>query len=48
MYVAPAQGQTTPRGQNFDANKKALISYPFVANLKETSLTSDFKQFFFS
>ena len=24
MYIDPGQGQTTPWGQNFDVNKKAL------------------------
>ena len=24
MYIAPGQGQTDPRGQNFDVNRKAL------------------------
>ena len=47
MYVAPGHGQTAPRGQNFDVNRKALLLYPFVANFKEISLKSDFIQFFF-
>ena len=49
MYVAPGQGQgqTAPRGQNFDVNRKALSLYPFVANFKEISFKSDFIQFFF-
>ena len=41
MYIAPGQGQTAPRGQNFDVNRKALSLYPFVASFK-----SDFIQFF--
>ena len=45
MFIAPGQGQTAPRGQNFD--RKALSLYPFVANLIEISLKSDFIQFFF-
>ena len=36
MYIAPGQGQTAPRGQNFDVNRKAFSLYPFVAsNSKE-------------
>ena len=42
MYIAPGQGQTAPRGQNFDVNRKALSLYPFVASFKE----SDFIHFF--
>ena len=29
MYIAPGQGQTAQRGQNFDVNRKALSLYPF-------------------
>ena len=47
MHIAPGQGQTAPRGQNFDVNRKALSLYPFVASFKEISLKSDFRQFFF-
>ena len=46
IYIAPGQGQTAPRGQNFDVNRKALSLYPFVASFKEISLKSDFIQFF--
>ena len=46
MYIAPGQGQTAPRGQNFDVNRKALSLYPYVASFKEISLKSDFIQFF--
>ena len=46
MYIAPEQGQTAPKGQNFDVNRKALSLYPFVASVKEISLKSDFIQFF--
>ena len=42
MYIAPGQGQTAPRGQNFDVNRKALSLYPFVASFKEISMKSDF------
>ena len=47
MYIAPGQGQTAPRGQNFDVNGKALSLYPFVASFKELFLKSDFIHFFF-
>ena len=47
MYIAPGQGQTAPRGQNLDVNRKALSLYPFVASFKEISLKSDFIPFFF-
>ena len=46
MYIALGQGQTAPRGQNFDVNRKALSPYPFIASLKEISLKSDFIHFF--
>ena len=46
MYIAPGQGQTTPRAQNLDVNRKALSLYPFVASFKEISLKSDFIHFF--
>ena len=46
MYVAPRQGQTPPRGQNFDVNRKALSLYPFVGSFKEISLKSDFIELF--
>ena len=45
MYIAPGQGQTAPRGQSCDVNRKALSLYSFVASLKEIS-KSDFIQFF--
>ena len=46
MHIAPGQGQTAPRGQNFLVNRKALSFYPFVTSFKEISLKSDFVQFF--
>ena len=46
MYIALGQGQTAPRGQNLDVNRKALSLYPFVASFKEISLKSDFIIFF--
>ena len=46
MYIAPGQGQTAPRGQNFDVNRKALSLYPFAGSFKEISLKSDFMHFF--
>ena len=36
MYTAPGQGQTAPRGQNFDVNRKVLSLYPFVASDKKS------------
>ena len=39
MYIALGQGQTAPRGQNLDVNRKALSLYPFVASFKEISLS---------
>ena len=39
MYIAPGQGQTAPRGQHFDVNRKALSLYSFVASFKEISLS---------
>ena len=35
MYIAPGQGQTAPRGQNFDVNRKALSLYPIIESFKE-------------
>ena len=46
MYIAPGQAQTTPRGQNFDVNRKALSLYPFVASFKEISLSLILYNFF--
>ena len=46
MYIAPGQGQTAPRGQNFDVNRKALSLFPFVASFKEICMKSDFIHFF--
>ena len=40
MYIAPGQGQTTPWGQTFDVNRKALSFWPFVASFKEITLKS--------
>ena len=46
MHKAPGQGQTAPRGPNFNVNRKALSLYPFVASFKEISLKSDYIYFF--
>ena len=46
MYIAPGQGQTVSRGQNFNVNRKALSRYPFIASFKEIYLKSEFVQFF--
>ena len=43
---SPSAGADSPRGQQFDINRKALSLYPFVASFKEISLKSDFIQFF--
>ena len=43
---SPGAGSDSPRGQNFDVNRKALSLYPFVASFKEISLKSDFIQIF--
>ena len=44
----PGAGAVSPRGQNFDVNRKVLhVSlYPFVASFKKMSLKSDFIHFF--
>ena len=46
MYITPGAGADSPRGQNFDVNRKALSLYPFVASFKNISLKSDFILFF--
>ena len=46
MYIAPGQGQTAARVQKFDANRRALSLFPFVASFKEISFKSDLIQFF--
>ena len=46
MYIASGQGQTAPRGENCDFNRKALSLFPFVASFNEISFKSDFIQFF--
>ena len=43
MYMAPGQGQKTPRGQTFDVNRKPLSLRPFVASFKQISLNYDFR-----
>ena len=48
MYIALGEGQTAPRGQNFDVNRKTLSLYQFVAGFKEISLKSDFMRCFFT
>ena len=42
MYITLQQGQTTPLGQNFDVNRKALSFCPFLASSKKMSLKYDF------
>ena len=46
MYIAPGQGQTAHRGQNFNADRNVLSLHSFIASLK-MSLKSDFKRFCF-
>ena len=54
MYIAPAQGQTThwgqnfdvPWRQNFDVNRKAMSFCPFSVSFKNISLNSDFIHIF--
>ena len=46
MYIAPGQGQTASRGQNFDVNRNVLSLHSFVASFKKMSFKSDFVQFF--
>ena len=46
IHVAPAQGLTTPRGQNFYVNRNILSLWSFVASFKKISLKSDFMHFF--
>ena len=46
MYIALAQGQTTPWGQKFDANRKALSLSPFAASFKKISFNPDFIHIF--
>ena len=45
MYIAPGQGKTAHRGQNFNADRNVLSLHSFNASLK-MSLKSDFKRFF--
>ena len=42
MYIALAQEWTSPWGQKFDVNSKALSVSPFVASYKKISSNSDF------
>ena len=43
MYIAQGQGQTAPRGQNFDVNKNVLSHLLQVS--KNISVKSDFIHF---
>ena len=45
MYIATGQGQTAPRGQNFDVNRNVLSLHSFVTSLNKMSLKPDFIQF---
>ena len=42
---SPGATEDSPRGQNFDVNRKVLSLYPFVASFTEMSLKSDIIQF---
>ena len=46
MYVTPGQGQTSPRGQNFDVNRNVLSLHSFVASLKKSLLSLILYNFF--
>ena len=43
---SPRTGVTTPWGQNFDVNRKALSLCPFSVSFKNISLNSDFIHIF--
>ena len=45
MFIAPGQGQTASRGQNFDVNRNVLSLHSFVTSFKKMSLKPDFIQF---
>ena len=47
MYIAPWQGQTASRGQNFYVNRNVLTLHSFVAGLKKNSVKCDFMQVFY-
>ena len=47
MYIAAAQGQTTPGGQNFDVNRNLLSLLSFATRFKNIYLKSDFMHIFF-
>ena len=37
MYIAPGQGQTTPRGQSFNVNRNVLSFHSFDASFKKNA-----------
>ena len=45
MYIAPRQGQTTPREKRFNVNRNVLSFHSFDASFKKMPLKSDFIQF---
>ena len=47
MYIASGQRQTTPWGQNFDVNRKALSLCPFVESFKKNLFEVWFYTHFF-
>ena len=46
IHVAPGQGLTTPRGQNFYVSRNILSLWSFVASCKTNLFESDFMRFF--
>ena len=46
MHIAPGQGQTTPRGQNFVFNRNILSLRSFVTSFKNISLKANFINIF--
>ena len=47
MYIAPGQGQTAPRGKNFDVNRNISSLHSFVASLKKNVFAVWFYTIFF-
>ena len=46
MFIAPGQGQTTPRWQCFDVTRNVLSLHSFVASFKKMSLSLILYNFF--
>ena len=47
MYIALGQGQTAPRGQNFDVNRNVSSLHSFVASFKKNVFEVWFYTIFF-